>query len=58
VITGDRHGSGTDANVFIKIFGDKGDSGERKLDNDDNNFERNAIDVFRFDFVDLGDLSK
>lgn len=31
VYTGDVSGAGTDANVFLIIFGDKGDSGERKL---------------------------
>lgn len=31
VYTGDVSRAGTDANVFLTIFGDKGDSGERKL---------------------------
>ena len=31
VITGDFTGGGTDANVFITVFGNKGDSGERPL---------------------------
>ena len=31
VKTGDVSGAGTDANVFLIIFGDFGDSGERKL---------------------------
>ena len=31
VITGDVKGAGTDANVFITIFGQYGDSGERPL---------------------------
>ena len=31
VYTGDVSGAGTDANVFLTIFGDKGDTGERKL---------------------------
>ena len=31
VFTGDVSGAGTDANVFLTIFGDKGDTGERKL---------------------------
>lgn len=38
--TGDRRGAGTDANVAITIFGEEGDSGEHKLDNARNNFER------------------
>ena len=40
VYTGEKRGSGTDANVTVQIFGEAGDSGERKLDNNKNNFER------------------
>jgi len=32
VTTGDRRGAGTDANVFITIYGTTGDSGKRFLD--------------------------
>lgn len=38
--TGDKRGAGTDANVVITIFGEEGDSGEKKLENARNNFER------------------
>ena len=38
--TGDKRGAGTDANVFITLFGESGDSGEKKLDTTKNNFER------------------
>ena len=38
--TGDEWGAGTDANVFITIFGEDADSGEKTLDNSNNNFER------------------
>ena len=31
VYTGKESGAGTDANVFITLFGQLGDSGERKL---------------------------
>jgi hypothetical protein len=31
VFTGDKSGAGTDANVFLTIYGEKGDSGEREL---------------------------
>jgi hypothetical protein len=54
VHTSDLRGSGTDANVSIVVYGDKGDSGERKLDNSANNFERAAVDVFHFTCKDLG----
>lgn len=46
VTTGDVYGAGTDANVFITIYGDMGDSGERKLSQSENNrnkFERGAV---------------
>jgi len=39
IYTGDKWGAGTDANVMITIFGEDGDSGERRLDNNKNNFE-------------------
>jgi len=59
VYTGDRPGAGTDANVFITLFGQEGvDSGERQLENDLDNFERNKVDVFSFQCVDLGNLTK
>ena len=31
VFTGDVSGAGTDSNVFLTIYGENGDSGERKL---------------------------
>lgn len=45
--TGDTRGAGTDANVVITIFGEEGDSGEKKLDNARNNFERGKKDSFK-----------
>lgn len=41
VMTGSNLTAGTDANVLITVFGEEGDSGERRLDNSGNNFERN-----------------
>ena len=41
VCTGDKRGAGTDANVTITLFGELGESGERKLDTKmKNDFER------------------
>ena len=55
VYTGDKYGAGTDANVHITLFGECGDSGERKLDTKKkNNFERNKY-VFTI-IVYLSDL--
>ncbi len=38
--TGDVKNAGTDAEVSIVLFGTLGDSGEFKLDDKKNNFER------------------
>ena len=50
VETGKKFGSGTDANVFLNIFGDYGDTGERALERSKthkNKFEANQVcDVF------------
>ena len=40
VRTGSLRGAGTDANVYVTLIGDRGNSGERRLDNDPANFER------------------
>ncbi|XP_019387226.1 PREDICTED: lipoxygenase homology domain-containing protein 1 [Crocodylus porosus] len=58
VFTGDLSGSGTDADVYINIFGKHGDTGERKLDNDKDNFEKGAEDKFTLDAPNLGKLRK
>ena len=41
VFTGSKLTAGTDANVLITLYGEKGESAEQKLDNAGNNFERN-----------------
>jgi hypothetical protein len=47
VITGDRRGAGTDANVSITLYGDKGNSGQPKvLQTAANNFERGIVNIF------------
>lgn len=38
--TSNIKGAGTDANVFINMFGSQGQSGPRELDNPKNNFEQ------------------
>lgn len=45
-MTGDLNGAGTDANVFLTIYGDLGDTGERKLgksETNNNKFERGCV---------------
>lgn len=41
--TGDKRGAGTDANVYVILFGENGDSGEKYLDDAKNNFERKQL---------------
>lgn len=46
VKTGDKSGCGTNANVFLTIAGDKGDTGERKLAKSEtyfDKFEKNQV---------------
>ena len=46
MITGDEIGAGTNANVFLTIYGEYGDTGERKLEKSEthiNKFERNNV---------------
>ncbi|XP_076991672.1 lipoxygenase homology domain-containing protein 1 isoform X3 [Tamandua tetradactyla] len=61
VKTSDILGAGTDANVFIIIFGENGDSGTLPLKQSANwnKFERNNMDTFNFsDMLSLGHLCK
>uniref|UniRef100_A0A3Q2V469 Lipoxygenase homology PLAT domains 1a n=1 Tax=Haplochromis burtoni TaxID=8153 RepID=A0A3Q2V469_HAPBU len=61
VMTGDVYGAGTDANVFLTIYGDLGDTGERKLsksETNSNKFERGSVDKFTIEAVDLGQIFK
>lgn len=43
VFTGDKSGAGTDANVFIQMYGLKGKTEEILLRNRSDNFERKAV---------------
>jgi lipoxygenase homology domain-containing protein 1 len=55
--TGDKTHAGTDADVHIKICGDRGDSDRivlKSSDNTKNKFERGQIDSFSLQFEDLG----
>uniref|UniRef100_A0A3Q3FXL6 PLAT domain-containing protein n=1 Tax=Labrus bergylta TaxID=56723 RepID=A0A3Q3FXL6_9LABR len=58
VFTADMKGSGTDADVFLNIFGENGDTGERRLDSDKDNFERGSEDKFTIEAPNLGRLKK
>ncbi|KAJ8306142.1 hypothetical protein KUTeg_016687 [Tegillarca granosa] len=59
--TGDMDEAGTEANVYIQLYGDKGDSGPRRLlqsKSNDNKFEKGKCDEFEIKAVDLGNLRK
>ncbi|EDQ93112.1 uncharacterized protein MONBRDRAFT_31037 [Monosiga brevicollis MX1] len=59
--TGDVRHAGTDANVFVQLFGKTGESTQLKLRNSEtysDAFERNKMDIFKFELLDLGDLSR
>lgn len=57
VVTGDVFGAGTDANVYIKLYGEKGESGRLKLDMPNrNDFERGQTDVFTIHPTQVRDL--
>ncbi|KAK3743623.1 hypothetical protein QZH41_017697 [Actinostola sp. cb2023] len=61
VHTGNKRGAGTDADVFITIFGQMGDTGERPLQaskDNTNKFERNQTDEFEIEAVSLEQLKK
>nr|XP_035963458.1 lipoxygenase homology domain-containing protein 1-like [Halichoerus grypus] len=61
VITGNVPKAGTDANVYLTIYGEEyGDTGERPLKKSDkpNKFEQGQTDTFTIYAVDLGALTK
>ncbi len=61
VTTSDKRGAGTDANVFIQLFGENNDSGKQKLEtskNNKNKFERGQTDVFEIKEADIGGIRK
>ncbi|KAG2432966.1 hypothetical protein HXX76_008694 [Chlamydomonas incerta] len=58
VITSNIPGAGTDANVFVQMFGTEGEAGPLRLDNPKNNFEAGDTDVFNIKAPDVGDLKK
>lgn len=44
--TSDIKGAGTDAQVFLQIYGEKGKSDEIKLENNSDSFEQAQLDKF------------
>jgi hypothetical protein len=61
VRTGQAIGAGTDSSVGVNLYGTKGHSGPRSLDESKlhaNKFERGQVDIFELHCPALGDLSK
>ena len=61
--TGDLFQGGTDAAVYMKIFGDKGNTDKIELSSigvnfnlKSNKFERGQIDTFAFELTDIGQV--
>lgn len=61
MVTSDLRGAGTNANVYIQLFGEKNDSGKIPLELSKTNrdkFERGQTDVFEIKEADVGDIRK
>ncbi|XP_054250623.1 oxygen-regulated protein 1 [Indicator indicator] len=57
ITTGASPGSGTDADVYVKLQGPLGDTGRRKLiRKGEDNFTKGKVDVFQVEAVDVGTL--
>lgn len=56
--TSDLKGAGTDANVFIILYGDISSSSRQKLLASYNSFDRGSIDTFTLELHDLGELTE
>lgn len=60
--TSDEKGAGTDANVYVRLFGENGDSGDLHLKDSATNkdpFEKNQEDEFTIpEVLSLGELVK
>ncbi|XP_077869375.1 lipoxygenase homology domain-containing protein 1-like, partial [Saccoglossus kowalevskii] len=63
VKTGKERNAGTDANCWVKIFGERGDTGQRWLSNNIylnrriDKFEKGKTDKFKIHAVDLGKIT-
>lgn len=54
VKTSDEKNAGTDANVRIVLYGEKGKTDDMVLDNKGDNFEQGKIDTFKINTKDVG----
>lgn len=51
VWTSDMRGAGTDANVYLTLYGDKGKTDEVPIGNATDNFEQGQLDKFKVSFL-------
>lgn len=60
VKTGDIPGGSSDSDVFVKLYGEKGDTSKMMLvvsaNNLGNYFETGRVDIFRVDTFDIGQV--
>ena len=54
VKTSDVKHAGTDANVFLCLYGNKGKTEEVKIENKGDTFEKGQVDTFKVNMVDVG----
>ena len=54
MFTSDIKNAGTDANVYMVVYGEKGKSDDIKLESKGDSFERGHMDTFKIDTVDVG----
>ncbi|CBY37322.1 unnamed protein product [Oikopleura dioica] len=60
VRTKDTDCAGTDANVFVTLIGEEGETGKMELktsENHLNKFERGKIDIFHFEIENIGTVT-
>ena len=58
VYTGDERFAGTNANVFIQIYGVETKTEQKTLNDRSDNFERGKMDQFKLEDVDVGEIQK
>jgi serine/threonine-protein kinase len=58
VVTGDVPGAGTDANVYLSLYGDVASSTDNRLNSTIASFEKGQTDIFYLTLFDLGNLQK
>ena len=57
-LTADTRGAGTDANVFITVFGKRGRTPKIQLSNGTDTFERGKLDEFKIKTNSLDPIQK